>query len=153
MPPIQRLARKLLHCRSFGEHRLDSGRRREDFELCLAVCCAVDRDVSIARRAAAATIAFYATVNTYEPLFAPFAREVANIREALMSGDQYRMVDAVSDEMVDTFAVAGPPGEVKRKVGEYAQLADSICLSPPDQLIEPRETEHYREALLATFSD
>jgi len=131
----------------------DSGRRREDFELCLAVCCAVDRDVSIARRAAAATIAFYATVNTYEPLFAPFAREVANIREALMSGDQYRMVDAVSDEMVDTFAVAGPPGEVKRKVGEYAQLADSICLSPPDQLIEPRETEHFREALLATFSD
>jgi probable F420-dependent oxidoreductase len=131
----------------------DSGRLREDFELCLSVCCAVDRDVPAARRAAAATIAFYATVNTYEPLFARFPREVAAIRDALLTGDQQRMVDAVSDEMVDTLAVAGPPDEVKRKVGAYAQLADSICLSPPDQLIEPEQTELYREALLTTFAD
>ena len=55
----------------------DSARKREDFQLCLFVCCAVDNDVAAARRAAAATIAFYATVNTYEPLFAGFPREVA----------------------------------------------------------------------------
>jgi probable F420-dependent oxidoreductase len=131
----------------------DNERSREDFELCLAVCCAVDRDIQAARRAAAATIAFYATVNTYEPLFASFPREVASIREALMRGEQRRMVDAVSEDMVDTFAVVGRPDEVKRKIGAYAQLADSICLSPPDQLIEPEETERYLEALLATFAD
>jgi len=131
----------------------DSGRPRDDFELCLAVCCAVDRNVGAAQRAAAATIAFYATVNTYEPLFAPFPREVASIRDALIKGNHGRMVDAVSDEMVEAFAVVGPPGEVKRKLGEYALLADSICLSPPDQLIEPRETDRYRQALLETFAD
>ena len=131
----------------------DSARRREDFQLCLFVCCAVDNDVAAARRAAAATIAFYATVNTYEPLFAGFPREVATIRDGLMKGTPGRMIDAVSDEMVDTFAVAGRPDEVKRRVAAYAHLADSICLSPPDQLIEPAETERYRAALLATFAD
>jgi alkanesulfonate monooxygenase SsuD/methylene tetrahydromethanopterin reductase-like flavin-dependent oxidoreductase (luciferase family) len=131
----------------------DSARKREDFQLCLFVCCAVDNDVAAARRAAAATIAFYATVNTYEPLFAAFPREVASIRAGLMKGAPGRMIDAVTDEMVDTFAVAGRPDEVKRRVAAYAQLADSICLSPPDQLIAPAETERYREALLATFAD
>jgi len=131
----------------------DSGRDREDFQLCLAVCCAVNADVAAARRAAAATIAFYATVNTYEPLFAPFAKEVAAIREALLKGDTAGMTDAVTDRMIDAFAVAGRPDEVKRRVAEYAALADSICLAPPDQLIAPAETDRYREALLATFAD
>jgi probable F420-dependent oxidoreductase len=131
----------------------DANRKREDFQLCLFVCCAVDNDVAAARRAAAATIAFYATVNTYEPLFAKFLREVAAIREALLKRETARMIDAVSEEMIDTFAVAGRPDDVRRRIADYAQLADSICLSPPDQLIEPAETDTYRDALLATFAD
>src|SRR5919108_6119698 len=87
----------------------DSARSRDDFQLCLSVCCAIDKDTASARRAAAATIAFYATVNTYEPLFASFPREVAAIREALMKGDSSAMVAAVTVEMVDALAVAGPP--------------------------------------------
>jgi len=131
----------------------DSGRQRETFQLCLAVCCAVDEDISAARRAAAATIAFYATVNTYEPLFAPFARQVEEVRRALMAGNTPGMVDAVTDQMVDAFAVVGRPDDVRRRLAAYAELADSICLLPPDQLIEPAETDRYREALLATFAD
>ncbi len=131
----------------------DSGRQRESFQLCLAVCCAVDEDLAAARRAAAATIAFYATVNTYEPLFTPFAREVEEVRRALMAGNTAGMVDAVTDPMVDAFAVAGRPDDVRRRLAPYAELADSICLMPPDQLIEPAETDRYREALLATFAD
>lgn len=131
----------------------DSARRREEFHLCLAVCCAVDNEVAAARRAAAATIAFYATVNTYEPLFARFRPQVEAIQRALMTGNKGGMIDAVSDDMIDAFAVAGRPDEVKRKVAQYAALADSICLTPPDQLIEPAETERYWESLLATFAD
>src|SRR3972149_4138006 len=41
----------------------ESGRKREDFPLCLAVCCAVGKDVRAAKRAAAAPIALYGTVN------------------------------------------------------------------------------------------
>jgi probable F420-dependent oxidoreductase len=131
----------------------DSARRREEFQLCLSVCCAIDNDMTAARRAAAATIAFYATVNTYEPLFAPFPREVAAIRQALMKGERGGMIDAVSDGMVDALAVVGAPDEARRRLGLYMELADSICLTPPDQLIEPAETDRYREALLATFAD
>ena len=130
----------------------ESGRKREDFHLCLAVCCAVGKDVRAAKRAAAATIAFYATVNTYEPLFASFPAEVQRIQAALLRGDTAGMVDAVSDEMIDAFAVVGTPEEARLKVARYAELADSICLTPPDQLVLPAEAAEYREALLALFA-
>lgn len=128
-----------------------AGRDRGQFHLCLSVCCAVGKDRAAARRAAAATIAFYATVKTYEPLFAPFLGEYRRIQEAALRGDTSAMVDAVSEAMIDAFAVAGPPEEARRKLEAYAELADSICLAPPDQLIDPAETEAYRQALLATF--
>lgn len=129
----------------------ESGRSRRDFHLCLTVCCAVGEDVGQARRAAAATIAFYATVRTYEPLFADFQPQVQRIHQALLRDDHQAMVEAVTEDMVDAFAVAGTPDQVRRKLAAYAELADSICLSPPDQLIDPQESEAYRERLLATF--
>ncbi len=128
-----------------------AGREREQFHLCLSVCCAVGKDRAAARRAAAATIAFYATVKTYEPLFADFRSEYERIQSAVLRDDTEAMVDAVSDEMIEAFAVAGTPDEAKREMEAYAELADSICLTPPDQLIDPAETEAYRQALLATF--
>ena len=73
-----------------------AGRERSAFHLCLTVCCAVGKDRAAARRAAAATIAFYATVNTYEPLFAAFGEEYRRIQAAVMRGDTAEMVDAVS---------------------------------------------------------
>jgi probable F420-dependent oxidoreductase len=128
-----------------------AGRERTQFHLCLTVCCAVGKDRAAARRAAAATVAFYATVKTYEPLFKTFANEYRRIQEADSKGDTAAMVDAVSDQMIDAFTVAGTPDEAAASLAAYAELADSICLSPPDQLIDPAETNTYRQALLATF--
>jgi len=104
-----------------------------------------------ARRAAAATIAFYATVRTYEPLFAGFQPQVRRIQEALMRDDTAAMAAAVSDEMIDAFAVVGMPEEARVKLAAYVDLADTICLTPPDQLIDPQESAEYRESLLVTF--
>lgn len=129
----------------------DAGRQRDGFHLCLAVCCAIDSDVDQARRHAAATIAFYATVNTYEPLFTPFPQEVARIREALLRGDHNAMTDAVTDEMIDTFAIAGTPDEVRRGLDPYTEFADTICLTPPDQNVPREAVQRYREALIETF--
>ncbi len=131
----------------------DSGRRRQDFQLCLGVCCAIDSDVQKARRDAAATIAFYATVKTYEPVFAAFPREVRRIQEAAMGNDSRAMTDAVSEEMIDAFAIAGTADTARRKIAPYVELADTICLTPPDQLIDPAESARYREALLAAFGE
>ena len=131
----------------------DAGRRREEFRLCLAVCCAIDRDAAKARRDAAATIAFYATVNTYEPLFGRFPEEVRAIQQALMRNDAAAMAAAVSDEMIDTFAAAGTVHDVRTRLAPYLELADTICLTPPDQLIDPAESDRYREALLEAFGE
>ncbi len=131
----------------------DAGRRRRDFQLCLSVCCAVAADRRQARRAAAATVAFYATVNTYEPLFQAhgFQAQAEEIRQALLRDDATTMVEAVSEEMVDAFALAGTPDEVRGKLALYAQLADSLCLVPPEQLISLQEADAYRQAILEVF--
>jgi probable F420-dependent oxidoreductase len=129
----------------------EGGRNREEFHLCLAVCCAVGNDLQEAKRAAAATIAFYATVNTYEPLFAKFPSEVHSIKAALLRNDTAAMAAAVSDEMIEVFAVVGTPSEARNKLAPYSELADSICLTPPDQLVTPEEAAAYREALVEVF--
>ena len=130
-----------------------SGRRRSDFHVCFSICCAIGRDRQEASRAAAATIAFFATVNTYAPLFQAhgFQREVQRIHEALLREDIPTMVDAVSEEMVEAFSLVGTADEVRRKLADYDELADSFCLTPPDQLIPLEETEAYRKAILETF--
>lgn len=129
----------------------EAGREREGFRLCLGVCCAIDNDVSAARRAAAATIAFYATVNTYEPLFAAFPSEVQRIQAAAVRNDPAAMADSVSEEMIEAFAIVGDADAAKRKIAAYASVADQVILSPPDQLIDPAVSEHYRRALIEVF--
>jgi len=73
------------------------------------------------------------------------------VREALLRNDTQAMMDAITDEMVDTFAVAGTPDDVRRKLAPYVDLADSICLTPPGELIDPAETARYRQAIIETF--
>ncbi|HUF53591.1 MAG TPA: LLM class flavin-dependent oxidoreductase [Dehalococcoidia bacterium] len=130
----------------------DAGREREAFQLCLGVCCAIDSDVPAARRAAAATIAVYATMQTYEPLFTSFTREVTTIKQCFVNGDTEGATDAVSEEMIDTFAATGDADAVRAQVQPFLDLADSVSLWPPDQLISAAETERYRRALLETFA-
>ncbi len=132
-----------------GLHEAD--REREGFRLCLGVCCAIGRDLAAARRAAAATIAFYATVNTYEPLFAGFPREVQQIQQAALRNDKSAMIDAVTPEMIEAFAVVGDVDAARKKMAAYGELADQVILSPPDQLIQPTEAEQYRSALIEAF--
>ncbi len=131
----------------------ESGRQKSDLKLSLALCCAIDNDVARARRSAAATIAFYATVTTYEPLFAGFPAEVARIQSAARNGDQGTMTDSVTDEMIDMFAAAGTVDDVRRKAREYLDVADTVILNPPDQLVDPVETQSYRRRLIEAFGD
>jgi probable F420-dependent oxidoreductase len=131
----------------------ESGRQKSDLRLGLALCCAIDTDIARARRAAAATIAFYTTVTTYEPLFSSFPAEVAHIQAAARNGDQGAMTDSVTDEMVDMFAAAGTVDDVRRKAREYLDVADTVILNPPDQLVHPAETQSYRRGLIEAFGD
>ncbi len=132
-----------------------SGRRREEFDFCAGVLCAIDSDAGRARRAAAGSIASFATVTAFEPLFLAhgFEGPLEGIREAFLRGDGEAMMDRVTEEMIDTFAAAGDADRVRKKVSLYGEMADSMALSWPEHLIPTEQTEAYREAVVSVFGD
>ena len=131
-----------------------AGRERGDFDLCGTLCAAVSTDRRAARRAAAAQVAFYATVRTYAPLFAlhGFDAEATAVREAFLRRDTATMIDNVTDAMVDAFTVAGTPDEVRRAFAERRPLADSWRLNSPSPFIDREEARSLHDALLDLFA-
>jgi probable F420-dependent oxidoreductase len=102
-------------------------------------------DEEQARREAAAMIAFYGSVKSYGHLFdvCGFGREAEAIREAFGRQDVDAMVGAVTDAMVDEFAVAGTPAQVDERLSRFDGVADHVVLSPPSFRITPeRITEN-----------
>lgn len=98
------------------------------------VICAVDADETRARQWAAAQIAFYASVKTYDPVLAlhGFSAEAAAIRAAQRAGDLQAMVAAVTDRMIDTIALAGTPEHVRARFAHrWAGLYEHTLLYPP----------------------
>lgn len=128
-----------------------AGRRRADLEVVASACCVPDEDPRQARRWAAGLIAFYATVRTYEPLFAfhGFLAEARAARAAFEAGDERAMVDAVPDAMVDALACAGTADEVRSRLAAYDGLADAIKLSPPTHFVAPEVTRRAQENIVA----
>lgn len=108
--------------------------RGRDVPIAGYVICAVADDADVARSNAAAQIAFYSTVATYDPIHElhGFTDEVAAIRSAWRSGDLAGMVGAVTDRMVDAMAAAGTAADVRRIVEDrFAPSYDRVLLYPP----------------------
>jgi probable F420-dependent oxidoreductase len=105
------------------------------------VICAVDDDEEHARRQAAAQIAFYASVKSYErPLaLAGFAAEAATIREAFARRDLPAMAAAVPDAMIDAIAVAGTPAQVRAGLTRYDGALDHVILYAPGLGLPPEQ--------------
>ena len=96
--------------------------------------CSVDRDEERARRKAAAQIAFYATVKTYDSVLASggFTDQAAVIRTAWQAGDKRRMIAAVDDAMIDAMALAGTPDQVRNQFEtRWAGAYERTLLYPP----------------------
>lgn len=110
-----------------------TGRDPADVELVSMVICAIHDDPAIARREAAAQIAFYSSVKSYETVLDVngFTTEGVAIREAFARRDLPAMFAAVTDEMIDTMAVAGTPDQVRSGLGRYEGTVDHIVLYSP----------------------
>jgi probable F420-dependent oxidoreductase len=130
-----------------------SGRERKEFAAASIITCAVSRDRKRAMEAARATIAFYGTVRTYEPPFRlhGFTQETAKIREAFIEGDVKSMIAAVSDDMVNTFAVVGSPDECRKRISSYRGILDLPILSAPHYYIDFEEVREYQKSILEVF--
>lgn len=123
------------------------------------VLASVSADEEQARHDAAAMIAFYGSVKTYSNVFdiSGFADEAERIRAAFRARDVDAMIDAVSDDMVDTFAVSGTPAQVQSGLARYEALAERVVLFPPSFRIAPARvaenlallTTHCQQSVLA----
>jgi probable F420-dependent oxidoreductase len=117
------------------------------------ICAADDEDPTGARRAAALTVGFYATVKTYEPLFAGhgFGDRLGAIRRAFMAGDPDRLADEVGDDMTDVFAAAGTTEAVAARAGAWVGRAQRLWATPPHHGQDGAATDRWQRGILATF--
>jgi probable F420-dependent oxidoreductase len=109
-----------------------------------ALACAAP-DAEVARREAAAMIAFYGTVKSYGVVFehCGFGAEAKAIQEAFAKRDLAAMVGAVSEPMIDEFAAAGTPEEVDAALRRYDGVVDEVVLSVPSfQVTDERVAEN-----------
>lgn len=123
------------------------------------VMASAHADEEVARREAAAMIAFYGSVKSYGGIYAHegFAAEAEAMQDAFRRGNVDAMVAAVTDAMVDTFAVAGTPRQVAAGLERFRGVADEIVLFPPSFQVEPERiaenlallTEHCAPATAA----
>jgi len=98
------------------------------------VTCSVSEDRNAARQAAAAIIAFNSTVKIYRATHevSGFEAEADAIREAWSRGDGEAMVAAVTEEMIDSIALAGTPDEVRDRFTErWDGVYERTLLWPP----------------------
>lgn len=131
-----------------------AGRDRNSLDVVASACVAIDDDGAQAKRWMAGLVAFYATVRTYEAFFAyhGFAAEAAAVQGRFRAGDEAGMIDAVPDAMVDAFALAGTPDQVRAKLKEYEGIADGVKLSPPTHLVDAGVTRHCQATILEQLS-
>ena len=100
------------------------------------------------------TIAFYAGVDSYEPYFEAhgFGAEARACQEAVRRHDVAGAgADAVSDEMAETFVIAGPADECRKRLERVWEVADSFMLVPPFQALPPEQVMAYNLSLADAF--
>jgi probable F420-dependent oxidoreductase len=131
-----------------------TGRRTSDVRVASLVLASVDDDPEVARREAAAMLAFYASAKTYAPVLERigFADEAAAVREAFARGDEEAMVAAIPDRMVDALAVAGTAADVRSQLRRYEGLLDHAILYVPSYRISPERLRENALALIAACS-
>ena len=130
-----------------------SGRDRKDLDFLPTVCCAIDDDEARAIDAARRTIAFYATVRTYRPLWEMhgFADAAEAAGDAFRKGDLAAVPEAIPDEMVDAYTAAGPLDKVRSRVEEMAERGDGLWLTPPTYFIPPEQLLEYQTKIVEEF--
>lgn len=132
-----------------------AGRSRESFTLAQGViaCIADDRDV--ARREAKAQVGFYGTTPSYAPVLA--ANGEAHLTEdfarvfADSGGDPDALADAVDDDVLDRYAVAGTADEVRDRLADVSGLVDHLIVGGAWYRVPPERLHDNTDALLETF--
>jgi probable F420-dependent oxidoreductase len=130
-----------------------AGRAREKFHVNLWNYVAVANDRKQAIDDMRGTVAFYSSIAQYAKYFAThgFGAQARAVVKAAAQKDLPGMLQAVPDEMVTTFAIAGTPDEARERVAQLWQYADSLTLSAPQNFLPAKRIAEYRDAISNTF--
>ena len=131
----------------------DAGRARESFDLNLWAYVAVETGDGRALEDARNTVSFYASIPQYERYFAfhGFGEEARRASAAAASGDGAGMAGAIPDAMVHTFAIVGPPEEVRQRIERHWEIANSVTPVPPFSGLSLQAVRRYEEAIAETL--
>lgn len=138
---------------ALAEGLAKAGRDRRDIHWSCWLWVAVNNDKSEALNDAKATVAFYAGMRQYQPMFATmgFDKESMACVEAFERGDIPGWVGAITDEMAEHFVILGTADECRKRVEEVWDLADSFCLVPPIGGLPPEKIMFYIGGIAETF--
>jgi probable F420-dependent oxidoreductase len=132
------------------------GRTREELDVVVSALCAIDDDAGRARRWAAGTVGFYASVATYQDFFAfhgfgPEQDRVMTVFRAGASADD--LGDLVTDPMVDALTLAGTAEDVRGRLAAYEGLADTVKLTPPTHGVSAAESRSCQDQIIDMIAD
>ena len=132
-----------------------AGRDRGDFTVSQGVILCVADDRELAIREAKQQIAFYGTTPNYQPVFDSYGdgELTATLRDVFKRTDRDldAMVDAVPDEAVERYAVAGTPDEVVDKLERIEQHVDHVILGGAWYGVGQQRLAENLWAILETF--
>jgi len=129
-----------------------AGRQGDEVEYVCPVSCAINADRERARNWGRLHIAFYANVAYYDIVLNlhGFQRETQAIRAAFAHGDRAAACQAVTDEMLDAFMLAGTEEDCRDRVKAWSGCADVLSLR--HTYFDPSITaENYFQAYSAIF--
>jgi probable F420-dependent oxidoreductase len=133
----------------------EAGRDRDGFEVTQGVITCVSDDRDTAVREAKQQIAFYGTTPNYRAVFASHGDEELTdvLRRVFKESrrDPAAMADAVPDEAVDRYAVAGTPDEVRDKLAAFADHVDHVILGGAWFAVPEERMRENLDAVLDTF--
>ena len=104
--------------------------------------CAIDDDVDKARRQAAYAIGQYAASRVYDTLFAlhGWSAQQERIREAARNRDSEGVIDAVTDDIIDTITIACTPNDFADALAKLPEGFDHVDLIAPPWGLSDTET-------------
>ncbi len=113
--------------------------------------CALDEDVDIARRQAAYAIGQYAASHVYDRLFElhGWSAHQQRIRQAARERDHDALIGAVTDEMIDTIAIACRPDDFPAALARIPAGFDHLDLIAPPWGLTDAQTRVTNTAILA----
>lgn len=134
----------------------DAGRDRREFSVTQGVIVCVSDDRATAIREAKQQIAFYGTTPNYRGVFASYGDEALTdgLRRVFKDshGDPGAMAAAVGDDVVDRYAVAGTPDEVRDKLAAIESHVDHVVLGGAWYQVPRERMQENLDAVLEVFS-